>query len=175
MISGSDANPIYTAKERSAHKVLLRARLAGVTKPRRLTTHFFWAQENKDLIKALKEEEGEDEEEDNPKENRQGSKKGKKVTEAEAADEESDEESGSKKKRNGLARYQALCKSEFEKLDEGDQREWKEMADLDMKTKSEFFRAITKGKGDPTTMTPEFRQQCVSLPAFIVNMRRTVV
>lgn len=155
MGTGGEPSTIYSAKEKSTHKILLRARLAGVTKPRRLTTHFFWAQENKETLKALKEEE-EEEEEDFPK-NRKKKKRGSKK-EAEPAEEDSDrEEDSGKKKTNGLANYQALCKSEFEKLPEAEQKEWKELAELDLSEKAEVYDAITKAKS--STTTPQFRQQ----------------
>lgn len=154
----SDTPSIYTSKERAAHKVLLRARLAGVTKPRRLTAHFFWAQENKEIIKTLKEEDGEGEEEDRQKKlNQRGKQKGKQANNGSGDEDDSDEDSGKKKNSNGLAKYQALCKSEFEKLDEETQREWKEMANVDLTAKSELYTAITKA--DRNTLTPQFRQQ----------------
>lgn len=156
MGTGGDPSSIYTAKKRAAHKVLLRARLAGVTKPRRLTTHFFWAQENKDTIKALKEGEEEGEEEKPKKRKKTTRKNAKAKTDSEDAAEESEEESD-KKKSNVLANHQALCKSEFEKLDEAEQKEWKELAELDLKEKSEIYTAITQGKSSITT--PQSRQQ----------------
>lgn len=158
MATGGEPSTIYTAKEKAARKSLLRARLAGVTKPRRLTTHFFWAQENKETLKALKEED-EEEEEDLPKIKKKKTKKkvSKKDAEAEPAEDSDREEDSSKKKANVLANYQALCKSEFEKLDEGEQKEWKELAELDFAEKAETYTAITKAK--PSTTTPVFRQQ----------------
>lgn len=159
MGAGGEPSTIYTAKEKAAHKSLLRARLAGVTKPRRLTTHFFWAQENKETLRALKEEE-EEEEEELPKSKKRKTKKrvSKKDAEAEPAVEDSDrEEDLSKKRSNVLANYQALCKSEFEKLDEEEQKEWKELAELDLAEKAETYIAITKAK--PSSATPVFRQQ----------------
>lgn len=157
MGTGGDPSSIYTAKERNAHKVLLRARLAGISKPRRLTTHFFWAQENKETIKALKEAE-EEEEEERP-EKKKTKKKASKKAKAKADDEETEEseEESDKKKTNVLANHQALCKSEFEKLDDSEQKEWKELAELDRTEKSEIYTAITKGKSSITT--PQSRQQ----------------
>lgn len=166
MGTGSQTSSIYTAKEKAANNTYLRARLAGVAKPRRLTTHFFWAQENKEAVKALKEEEVE-EEDDKPKKKRKRGKKGKKDAEAETEERiESEGESAVKKKSNGvLTSYQALCKSEFEKLDASEQNEWKELAELDLAEKSAMYTAITKGQA--VTTTPRFRQQWVDLSLFV--------
>lgn len=156
-MGNSERSAIYTAKETSSHKTVLRARIAGVVKPRRLTTHFFWAQENQDIIKALKEE-GNEEGSEDPKKIKKGNRKGKRAAAAaSASDVDEDEETSERKKTNGLTSYQALCKSEFEKLDETEQREWKEMADLSFSQKSERYTAITKGQS--LTTTPEFRQE----------------
>lgn len=163
MGTAGDPSSIYTAKEKATHKNLLRARLAGVTKPRRLAAHFFWAQQNKELVKALKEgEEEEEEEKPKKKKKKRSSKKGKSA-EGEPADEgvESEEESSRKKSNGVLANYQALCKSEFEKLDKAEQKEWKELAELDLAAKSELYAAVTNGKA---TTTPQFRQQWVLIP-----------
>lgn len=62
-----------------------------------------------------------------------------------------------RKKTNGLATYQALCKSEFEKLDQAEQKQWKELGELNLVEKSERYTAITKGES--MTTTPQFRQQ----------------
>lgn len=159
MGSGSERGPIYSAKETTAHKYVLRARLAGVAKPRRLTTHFFWAQENRDLIKALKEEGNEEEEIATKKSTKRKTRQRKKrELEGDPADDEAGgEEPVERKNANGLANYQALCKSEFEKLDQEEQKEWKELAELDLAEKSERYTAVTKAQS--MTTSPEMRQQ----------------
>lgn len=155
MGTSTEQSSIYTAKEIASHRNLLRARLAGVVKPRRLTTHFFWAQGNPDIIKALREGDNEEEETDKTSKKKKAGKRGKRNTGTEA--EEDDEEGSERKKTSGLTKYQILVKSEFEKLSQAEQQEWKEMAELDLSEKSERYTAITKG--EDSTKTPEFRQQ----------------
>lgn len=158
MGTNSERSTIYTAKETTSHKYLLRARIAGVIKPRRLTTHFFWAQENQDIIKALKEEANDEGNDDLKKIKTKAGRKGKKGTDsASTSDVGEGEETSERKRFNGLTSYQALCKSEFEKLDEEEQKQWKEMVELSLSQKSERYTAITKGEA--LTKTPEFRQE----------------
>ncbi|KAE9396612.1 hypothetical protein BT96DRAFT_941599 [Gymnopus androsaceus JB14] len=110
------------------------------------TAHFFWAQENKEAVRALKKEDVEEEVE-KPKKKKKGKKEKKEAEKETEEGVESEDESTTKKKSNGvLTSYQALCKSEFEKLDPSEQKEWKELGELNLAHKSEMYTAITKGQ-----------------------------
>lgn len=154
MPSSGESSSIYNSKEKGTHRILLRARLAGITKPRRLAAHFFWAQQNKETLKALKEEE------ETGKKKTKSDKKGKKKSKGGAVEEhdESKEDSSKKKSNGALTSHQALCMSEFEKLDEAEQQEWKELSELDLVDRSLLYTSVTQGKA---VATPQFRQQWV--------------
>lgn len=160
MPSSGESSSIYNSKEKAAHRILLHACLAGITKPRRLVAHFFWAQQNKETLKALKEEEEEAGEEEIGKKKTKSDKKGKKKSKGGAVEErDKSKEDSSKKKSNGsLTSHQALCMSEFEKLDEAEQQEWKELSELDLVDRSLLYTLVTQGKA---VAMPQFRQQWV--------------